>query len=80
MIDHWVNYRERFLDVNKLTLPDEIWVTDDFALKKAKDLFSSVKIRLINNFYMEDLLSEISQYENNTKRGKKIYRHRFYDQ
>ena len=63
IIDHWVNYKERFLDGSQMYLPDEIWVTDKIALKKAKLSFMNVKIRLINNHYMEDLLSEISQYE-----------------
>ena len=63
MIDHWVNYEERFFYDGKKYLPDEIWVTDGIALKQAKSLFKNLKIRLINNNYVEDLLSEISQYE-----------------
>jgi hypothetical protein len=63
ILDHWVNYQERFLDGSKIYLPDEIWVTDKIALKEAKSSFKNVKIRLINNHYLDDLLSEIGQYE-----------------
>lgn len=65
IIDHWANYQERFLDGSQMYLPDEIWVNDKIALEKAESLFMDVKIRLINNYYLEDLLSEISQYEKN---------------
>ena len=36
ILDHWVNYRERFIVNKSLVLPDEIWVCDEFAYKKAK--------------------------------------------
>ena len=35
-IDHWVEYRERFLKKKKLVRPDEIWVSDKYALDIAK--------------------------------------------
>ena len=35
-IDHWVQYRERFLINNKIIRPDEIWVSDTYALLLAK--------------------------------------------
>jgi hypothetical protein len=35
-IDHWVEYRERFLKNKKLIRPDEIWVSDKYALDIAK--------------------------------------------
>ena len=31
VIDHWVNYRERFFLNGELVLPDEIWVFDKYA-------------------------------------------------
>ena len=30
-IDHWVNYIERFLYNGKVSVPDEIWVSDEYA-------------------------------------------------
>ena len=49
VIDHWVNYLERF-SFNGSSFPDEIWVTDEEALKLAKNLFQ-IKIIYINNDY-----------------------------
>ncbi|MDC0587011.1 hypothetical protein OAP06_04605, partial [Gammaproteobacteria bacterium] len=35
ILDHWVNYKERFIKDDESILPDEIWVVDDHALKIA---------------------------------------------
>jgi len=35
-IDHWVEYRERFLKRKKMVRPDEVWVSDKYALDIAK--------------------------------------------
>ena len=35
-LDHWVEYRERFMIRNKIFRPDEIWVSDKYAFKIAK--------------------------------------------
>ena len=51
VIDHWVNYLERFSFNGSSLFPDEIWVTDEEALKLAKNLFPRVKIININNDY-----------------------------
>ena len=44
-LDHWINYKKRFLRRNRLVLPDEIWVGDSDAYKIAKKTFNGdVKI------------------------------------
>lgn len=63
-LDHWVNYRERFIRYNETCLPDEIWVGDTMAFIMAKELFPSIKIGLVENPYFQDVrkeLAEISQ-------------------
>jgi hypothetical protein len=50
-LDHWANYKERFLYKNKIYLPDEIWVADKYAEKKAKLIFSNIKVVLKKNYY-----------------------------
>lgn len=53
-IDHWGNYRERFGYPNQFwrkSIPDEIWVGDEFAYKMAKKVFHNVKLRLVRNPY-----------------------------
>ena len=58
-IDHWVNYRERFLINNKLILPDEIWVGDEVAEEIARNIFPSTRVVLKANPYVEDLLHQL---------------------
>ena len=58
-LDHWVNYRERFIRNNEECLPDEIWVGDHYAEKIAKDNFLNVKIKLIENPYLLDIKEQL---------------------
>jgi hypothetical protein len=59
-IDHWVNYRERFIEAGVTTLPDEIWVGDAEAKRIAFDLFNGTPIVLVPNPYFEDIVAEIA--------------------
>lgn len=62
ILDHWVNYKERFEDKNgKLFLPDEIWVCDVHAEKIAKSFFNECNIKLIKNPYLDNLQDEIKK-------------------
>ena len=68
VIDHWVNYRERFIRDNKISLPDEIWVTDGHAYDLALQAFKTIKIVIIENYYVTDILRKVIPYskvENN---------------
>lgn len=56
-LDHWVNYRERFLLNGELILPDEIWVGDQHAKKIAIRNFPKSKILLIENEYFKKIKS-----------------------
>ncbi len=58
-LDHWVNYRERFIRNNEEYLPDEIWVGDHYAEKIAKEIFSNLKIKLIDNPYLLDIKKQL---------------------
>jgi hypothetical protein len=57
MIDHWVNYRERFVRDGEEVLPDEIWVTDEYARMLARKEFSGLSIELKPNLYLEEQLA-----------------------
>lgn len=52
-LDHWVNYKERFIRNHEIILPDEIWVFDDHALDIASKIFFDIKLLLQKNFYLE---------------------------
>lgn len=49
-LDHWVNYKKRFLRNRKLILPKEIIVMDMHAKKLAKKNFKKLKIKLIKDY------------------------------
>lgn len=61
ILDHWANYRERFVIDNYVELPDEIWVCDKYAKKIAESIFdNNVSLRLITNPYIENIKRNIS--------------------
>ena len=67
-LDHWINYKKRFLRRNKLILPDEIWVGDSDAYKLAKKTFNGdVKILRKKNYYFK----KVKRFFNIKKKQKK---------
>ena len=55
VIDHWVNYRERFERAGTVCLPDEIWVADRYAYDLARTLFTPNCVHLQANRYLEKI-------------------------
>ena len=58
-IDHWVNYIERFRYYGKVMVPDEIWVSDEYAYNIAYDLFANSKVILKKNYYLNHEIKKI---------------------
>ena len=58
-LDHWVNYRERFVRNGETRLPDEIWVGDVLARDMAREIFPGLPVRHVDNPYFEDLRREL---------------------
>ena len=63
VIDHWVNYVERFVREDVQILPDIIWVSDKFAYQKAKSLFPDIEIIEKRNDYIESQVDEVLSYK-----------------
>lgn len=59
VIDNWVNYRARFVRKGINIHPDEIWVTDRFAVSIASDEFPKIPIRLLPNHYLDSQIESI---------------------
>ena len=59
VLDHWVNYAMRFERDAQSVLPDEIWVTDEYALAEARRCFPGQIVRLQPNSYLDDQLRAI---------------------
>jgi hypothetical protein len=58
-IDHWVNYRERFVRSGVTCHPDEIWVGDEIAAKIAREEFAQVPVKVVGNPYLDDIQAEL---------------------
>lgn len=59
VIDHWTNYVDRFVRKGEQVLPDEIWVSDSYALDIAKATFPTVRVVQQPNAYLLGLVSEV---------------------
>ncbi len=59
VVDHWVNYPERFVRDGINVLPDEIWVVDEDAHAIAVASFPGVLIRQQPNLYLSELVSQV---------------------
>lgn len=59
ILDHWVNYKERFVLNDSYLLPDEIWTTDKYASHLAKEHFNDTEVKEVNNYYLEHIKNEI---------------------
>jgi hypothetical protein len=61
VIDHWVNYAERFIRHGETVWPDEFWVTDEYAMEIAKHTFPSQAVFQVPNRYIETQLRDVAQ-------------------
>ncbi len=60
VLDHWVNYGERFIRDGSTVWPDEFWVADTEALTEARRCFPGAVVRQQPNLYQERLVRTIS--------------------
>jgi hypothetical protein len=58
-LDHWVFYRERFVLDGALVAPDEVWVTDADAARRAAQAVPGARIVVKGNPYLEEAAAEI---------------------
>ena len=70
-LDHWTNYKKRFLLNKKIFLPNKIIVTDNYAYKIAKKEFKKTKIIKVKNYYLMEAKNKL-KFLIRRKRGGKI--------
>ena len=66
VLDHWVNYRERFIRNGRELLPDEIWVVDEYAESIAREAFPGLRIVRQPDAYSERMVSQIGPLTDST--------------
>jgi hypothetical protein len=67
-LDHWTNYRERFVRGGVPCRPDALWVGDDDALALARERLPSVPATLVPNPYFADLRERLAQLGSSSPR------------
>jgi len=68
-LDHWQNYRERFVREGETALPDELWVGDADAERMARAEFPETPVRLVPNPYFLDLQREMAAFPPRVRSG-----------
>lgn len=58
-LDHWVNYRQRFIRHGQWHLPEEIWVFDEDAARIAAETLPDILQTFVPNPYFLDILDEL---------------------
>ena len=72
LIDHWTNYKERFLVNGRYIFPNTIWVLDNKAFKKSKITFNkNISIIQIPNHYLNATIKLIAN--ESEKKGNFLY-------
>lgn len=67
-LDHWTNYKARFVRNNKVVLPDELWVGDTYAKAMAEEAFPNTRIVLKENPYLNEIQMQLKKVgENNNQ-------------
>lgn len=59
VIDHWVNYAQRFEREGRVQWPDEFWLTDPQALALAARHFPCERLRLQPNLHLAEQLAAV---------------------
>ncbi|MEA9598568.1 hypothetical protein VC178_01495 [Polynucleobacter sp. AP-Sanab-80-C2] len=74
-LDHWCNYRDRFIRNGISIFPDKIWVGDVFALKIAQETFPNLEILLVENPFFKRIKKSFSSFpkKNLTGNHKVLY-------
>ena len=66
VIDHWTNYRERFVRDGEEILPDEIWVSDAHAKQLATATFPNIPVTQLPNLYIENLVRDVHRLKSSS--------------
>lgn len=61
VLDHWMNYSQRFIRNGEVVRPDEVWVVDKWAQQIALREFPGQNIRLVPDSYSAAIINEVSE-------------------
>lgn len=70
VVDHWVNYRERFQRGESITLPQGLWVADKEAADMAQKTFPGLNIQQLPNLWLNKLIKDVRSCRGSQQRMK----------
>jgi len=70
-LDHWINYKERFVRSAEAVYPDEIWVGDKWAKEIADKVFLNLPVCLKYNPYFDDINKALKSIESKVNENRK---------
>ena len=73
IIDHWINYEQRFFYKNKIILPNYLIVQDLYAEKLAKSVFKNTKILRVPNYYFKEFMLDYKKLKFRVIRNNLLY-------
>lgn len=65
VLDHWLNYRERFQREGEEVLPDALWVADAEATALAKAAFPNLPVLQLPNHWLDGLCTVVQAIRSN---------------
>jgi len=69
-LDHWLNYKDRFVRLGEQCLPDELWVADRHAFQIAERAFPGTAIKNVGNPYLEEIAERVCRQTKAFKSGQ----------
>ncbi len=69
VLDHWTFYKERLIKNKNDFLPDEVVVFDKYASRILKKLFPLIKVRIIENPYLKEMIKGIKEQSKKTMKN-----------
>jgi hypothetical protein len=60
VIDHWVNYAQRFERDGETVWPDEFWVADAWAAEIAGQVLPPLPVRVLENLYLQTQVAQVA--------------------
>ncbi len=64
VVDHWINYRERFIRNHDEILPTQIWVSDNYAKDELSKIYPQKTIIQLPNQFLLDKVTDFKKIRN----------------
>ncbi|WP_419902618.1 hypothetical protein [Kiloniella sp.] len=70
VLDHWINYQQRFVRNEASCFPDEIWAGDEIAYRLVESEIPESAVKLVANAYFMDLADKFAEIPVGSRDGQ----------